>query len=96
MLPSIALNYAAPGVGTAAMGVSAAGNAYQEMLNEGYTKEQARAYSTMVGLSEVFLEKLLNGVPQMGKSFMSENVLGNLAKLDNVFGKVAKSKGGQI
>ena len=96
VLPSMALNMVAPGVGTAAMGVSAAGNAYQEMLNQGYTKEQARAYSTMVGFSEVGLEKFLNGVPQMGKSFMSEKVLKNLAKLDNVFGRVAKSKIGQM
>ena len=70
MIPSIALgaaaNLAVPGSGTyvtaGLMGLSASGNAYQQMLNEGYNKTQSRTYATLVGLSEASLSALLSGM----------------------------------
>ena len=83
-------------VGNALLGASAAGNAYQQKLNEGYSKEQARTYGLMVGASEIAMEKLLGGISAFGGGMISETVLKNFAKLDNVLGKVAKSVGGKI
>lgn len=52
--------------GAALMGASASGNAYQEMLNLGYDKGQARAYSVLVGGSEAALSYLLSGITKLG------------------------------
>jgi hypothetical protein len=49
-------------VGTALMGASASGNAYQEMLNLGYDQNQARNYAALVGASEAGLEYLIGGI----------------------------------
>ena len=46
-------------VGSTLMGMSAAGGAYQEAINSGYSKEQARTYSTMVGIAETGMEYML-------------------------------------
>lgn len=88
MLPSIlastATNIIAPGVGSyvgaGLMGLSASGNAYQEMLNLGYSKGQARNYSILVGASEVALEKVLGGISALGGQ--------TTARLTKVLGKV--------
>ena len=53
-------------VGAGMMGMSAAGGAYQEMINLGYNKEQARTYGTLVGASETTLESLLGGISKFG------------------------------
>lgn len=74
MLPSILASSLVglinPGAGTvtgaALMGASASGNAYQEMLNLGYDKGQARAYSVLVGGSEAALSYLLGGITKLG------------------------------
>ena len=47
-------------VGGALMGASAAGNAYQQALNDGMDKTQARTYSTLVGISEAALSAVLS------------------------------------
>ena len=70
MIPSIAAGTAAdvllPGAGTyvtaGLMGLSASGNAYQQMLNQGYNKTSSRTYATLVGLSEASLSALLSGM----------------------------------
>lgn len=49
-------------VGAALMGSGAAGNAYQEMVNEGYDVNQARAYATLTGISEALLERAIGGI----------------------------------
>lgn len=53
-------------LGSGLMGVSAAGNAYQTALNEGYDKSSARFYATAIGVSETLMQSLLGGVSQLG------------------------------
>ena len=53
-------------VGAGMMGMSASGSAYQEMINLGYNKEQARTYGMLVGASETTLESLLGGISKFG------------------------------
>ena len=83
-------------VGQGLMGTSAAGNAYQEKLNLGYTKEQARTYGIMVGASEVLLEKILGGISSLGGGMLPDAVIKNLNAADNVFSKFASSTAGQL
>ena len=54
------------GLGSATMGLSSSGNAYNQALAEGYSKEQARAYSVLVGASEATLQYLLGGISSLG------------------------------
>ena len=55
-----------PGSGTyvtaSLMGLGATGNAYQQMLNQGYNKVQSRTYASLVGLSEATLSAALSGM----------------------------------
>ena len=79
-------------VGAGLMGTSAAGNAYQEMLNLGYDKGQARTYSTLVGLSEAGLQSIMGGIGKLG------GVSGKLSKIvsgiDNGLARFAVRWGG--
>lgn len=104
MLPSILTStvvgwinpVAGTAVGAGLMGASAAGNAYQEMLNLGYDKGQARTYSTLVGISEAGLSYALGGVSKLGGK-LSGKAIGKLAdKIDNVIGRVAINYGGKL
>ena len=100
ILTSIAIGTINPAAGAwagnAIMGGSAAGNAYQEKLNLGYSKEQARSYGLMIGASEIVMEKLLGGISKLGGGMLSNTVLKNLDNVDNILAKVAKSTGGKI
>ena len=91
MLPSIAASAAVGTVsktagaalGASLMGASSAGNAYQDMLNAGYDKSQARTYSTLVGLSEAGLQYALGGISKFGGNAASKftsKTLGGIAK----------------
>lgn len=82
--------------GRALMGASAAGNAYIDKLNKGYSQEQARAYGAMVGASEVLLETALNGIGALGKGVIPTKILSKLDDVDNILAKVAKSVPGQM
>lgn len=62
MLPSILVGLASPAAGAALMGTTAGGNAYNEMINEGRTWNEAVAYGSLVGISETMLERTLGGV----------------------------------
>ena len=100
MLPSIltssvvgAINpVAGQVVGATLMGASASGNAYQEMINLGYDKNQARTYSVLVGASEAGLQYALGGIGKLG------GVSGKLSKvvsgIDNGIAKFAIRWGG--
>ncbi len=81
-------------VGAALMGGSAAGNAYQEMINLGYDKGQARTYSTLVGVSEAYLQKMMGGISALGGTG------GKIAKavdsIDNALAKFSIRLGGSI
>ena len=94
MIAATISNLVLPGsgtiVGASMMGVSAAGGAYQEMLNNGYSKGQATTYGILVGASEGALEALLGGVFKA-----SGNVWGKLgSKLSDA--KVVKFAGDTI
>lgn len=58
----------AEALGSASIGVSAAGNAYNQALAEGHSKMEARLYSTMIGASEAYLQKTFGGITAFGGS----------------------------
>ena len=97
MLPSIltstvvgSLNPAAgAALGTGLLSASAGGNAYTEMVNFGYDKNQARTYAAMVGASEAVLQSLLGGVSKLGGGLIGKGVTKALGKADNVLAKLA-------
>lgn len=79
MAPSMAVGLVNPGAGAAMMGASAAGSAYQEKLNEGYSKDQARKYGIAVGASETALGTALSGIKTLGGA-VTNNVIENALK----------------
>ena len=83
-------------VGNAMMGASAAGNAYQEALNEGYSKDQARAYSILVGGSEMVMEKVLGGISALGGNGLGKFFTKNISNADTALKMIAKKLGGSI
>lgn len=104
MLPSIlastAINVVAPGagavVGAGLMGTSAGGHAKAEMLNLGYSKEQANAYGVMVGAAEAGMEYLLGGISKLGGK-LPDGIVGKiLTKVDNAFARTAIKIGGSM
>lgn len=104
MVPSImvssvvsAINPAAgAAVGAGLMGASSAGNAYQEALNLGYDKSQARAYSTLVGASEAGLSYLLSGIGKLGGKLSGKAVTSLASKFDNAFARLAVEYGANM
>ena len=70
ILTSTVLSLLNPAVGATAgklmMSGSAAGSGYREMINEGYSKEQARLYGRAVGAAEYFMESALGGISKLG------------------------------
>lgn len=81
-------------VGAALLGSSAAGNAYQEMLNLGYDKNQARGYAALVGASETGLEYLLGGISKLGGKIAGKSVEAILQNVDNALARAAIQLGG--
>ena len=63
MLPSVMTGGVA---GTILMGATAAGNAYQQDLNEFGDKEKARIYATTIGALEGTLQYMLGGIGKLG------------------------------
>ena len=104
MLPSIltsslagVLNPAAGAfTGAALLGASASGNAYQEMLNLGYDKGQARAYSVLVGASEAGLQYLLGGIGKLGGKVSGKVLAKLVSNVDNAFARTAIKIGGNM
>ena len=84
----------AKGAGLATMGISARGNAYQEMLNLGYNKDQANTYANLVGASEVGLQALLGGIGKLGGT--SGKIAKMVEGIDNGFARFAIQWGGSI
>ena len=80
-------------VGNTLMGASAAGNAYQEALNLGYEKGQARAYSTLVGASEVGLQYLMGGIGKLGGKLSGKTAASLASKFDNAYARLAVKYG---
>ncbi len=100
ILTSLAIEMVAPGVGSwvgsGMMGASAAGNAYQQALNEGFSKEQARGYSFLVGASEVVMEKVLGGISALGGNALGKYFVKNIGAADTALKMIAKSLGGSV
>ena len=71
LAPAIAGQIGA-GVGAVTLGASASGNAYQEMLNLGYDKGQARTYSVLTGISEAGLQYALGGIGKLSGGLTSK------------------------
>ena len=82
--------------GHALMGMSAAGGAYQEALNEGYDKNQARGYGLLVGASEIVMEKVLGGISALGGNAMGKTLTKNLSNADTALKMIAKKLGGSM
>ena len=86
--------------GAATLGSSAAGNGYQEMINLGYDKSQAKAYGTLVGVSEAGLEYLLGGISSLGGTasggITNKIVTKLISNVDNAIAKVAIGAGGKL
>ena len=79
MFPSVMLSFipaAGPWLSAASVGVSAGGNARQELIKEGYSTSEATQYGLLVGTAETVLSKLLS-------------VASKGAKLDGIADKLA-------
>ena len=81
-LPRIALS-TIPGVGPvlakSALFVSAYGNDYAEMINAGFSRDQATTYAGATASAEVFLESFIGGIPGL-KGLASGKVTQNALK----------------
>ena len=99
MVPSIAAStliglinpVAGTAVGAGLMGASAAGNAYQEALNNGWGKAEARTYSTLIGASEALLSATVSKV--FGGKLVSEAVENAIKGVTNGFARFALNYG---
>lgn len=80
--PAGASAAAAETLGSATIGLSAAGNAYNQALAEGHTKTEARLYSTLIGASEAYLQKTFGGITAFGGSLA--NMPGLKAAINNL------------
>ena len=76
--------------GSALMGGSAAGGAYQEALNNGYSKDQARGYAILVGGSEIVMEKVLGGISAVGGNALGKIFTQNIGNADTALKMIAK------
>lgn len=100
ILTSLAVNYIAPGwgsaVGAAMMAGSAAGNAYQEALNAGYGKDRARTYALLIGASEGALQYVLGGINALGGKVSGNAIAKALSKVENGLLRAAGQIGGNM
>ena len=100
IIGSVASNFVVPGsgaaVGSALLGGSAAGNAYQEALNEGYTLDQARGYGILTGASEIIMERLLGGISAYGGNALGKFFTQNMKNADTALKQIAKNVGGSM
>lgn len=95
IIVSTGLNMALPGLGVGAstaanaarfagnavMGISAAGNAYNDMIEQGYTANQGRAMGALVGASETGLGELIGGIAGIGVGRLTGKTAEELASL---------------
>lgn len=82
-------NYFGEAVGSLLLGASASGNAYAEMINLGYNKNQARTYSVMVGASEAGLQFIMGGINNLGGVATKGLTTKFVSSLDNALAKGA-------
>ncbi|MBQ2614758.1 MAG: hypothetical protein IJB80_05475 [Clostridia bacterium] len=87
---------AGPIVGTGLMGASAAGGAYQEKLNLGWDKDQARVYSTAVGIAEAGMQYLLGGIGGLGGKISGKSIKAIANGIDSALGRFAFTYGSKM
>ena len=96
MLPSVGASYALGGMGlpsvlgTGVLGVSAAGNAYKEGVDSGYSHDEALTYGVLTGASEAGLQAVLGGISNLGLGITEEAAGGAISR---ALGKVIKNTG---
>lgn len=95
MLPSMVASAAfggsgllAKGAASAYTGFSAKGNAYNQAIKDGYSKEQARSYSTMIGAAEGVLQYLLSGIGKLG-GVTDDILIAKTKGIDNALARLA-------
>lgn len=101
--PAGASAAAAETLGSATIGLSAAGNAYNQAMAEGHTKTEARLYSTLIGASEAYLQKFAGGITAFGGSLAHwpgvavkiNNIDNSLKRLSMNLGVKMLSEGGE-
>ena len=103
MAPSLMLSYftgglgapaaLAQGVGAATLGLSAGGNAYNQALKIGYTKEQAWNYGALIAASEGALQYFLGGIGKLGGKITGKGINALIKNIDNAFLKVSAEIG---
>lgn len=81
MLPSVALSFVNPTIGTAEFALQAYQGYYEDAINRGYSQRKAHNYGTIMGGAEVLVERL------------GFDNLGGLNKLSE--GNVIKAMGGE-
>ena len=100
MLPSMIVSSFVPGAGAAlgsiTLGASAAGNAKAEMINLGYSKEQANTYGLLVGASEAGLQYLLGGISKLGGKASKGLTELALSKVDKALARFAIQYGSSV
>ena len=79
--------------GATLMGASSAGSAYQEAVNLGYDKSQARAYSTLVGASEAGLQYLMGGIGKLGSQMSGKAATSLASKFNSAYARLAVKYG---
>jgi len=92
MVPSIGAAFINPVLGIATGAGTSAGENYRTSIEEGKTKNQARAYGLATGVLEGTLQKALGGINVFGKSGASK-LIGK--ELDDVISKIAKTNTGK-
>ena len=100
ILTSLAVGIVNPAAGSAIgsglMGASAAGGAYQEALNQGFSQAEARGYGLLVGASEIAMEKVLGGISALGGNALGKTVVKNLDNACDALKWIAKVTGGAV
>ena len=96
MAPSMMVGFINPTAGAAMMGVSAGGGAYQEKINEGFTKEQARNYGIAIGASEAALSAALSGIKSLGGGLTNFVIDDALQGIQNGVGRFFAEWGGRV
>lgn len=66
MIPSMSIGVLNPAAGAVTLGLSTKGNTYKQLLDEGYSKEQAEAVSIPTAIAEASLQYALGGISSLG------------------------------
>lgn len=103
MAPSILLGSFVGGLGApaavskavsgVALGASAKGNAYNQALKDGYTQQEARNYSTLIGASEAALSYVLGGIGKLGGIATNKAAQAAIRNIDNALLRIAANVG---